>query len=117
MHLQNVEAAPQVGRFDGDLAIKPTRAQQRGIEYVWPVGGGDQDHAATYVEAIHLDEQLVEGLLAFIVAAAHSGATVPADGIDLIDEDDGGRVLLRLLEQIADPGGPDTHEHFDEVRT
>ena len=116
MHLQDVEAAPQVGSLDRDLAVEPTRAQQRGIEDVRPVGGGDQDHAAAYVEAVHLDQQLVEGLLALVVAAAHAGATVPADGIDLVDEDDCGRVLLRLLEQIADPGGADTDEHLDEVR-
>ena len=40
------------------------------------------------VEAVHLDEQLVERLLALVVAAAEAGAAVAADGVDLVDEDD-----------------------------
>jgi hypothetical protein len=36
------------------------------------------------------------------MTAAESGAAVAADGVDLIDEDDARRVLLPLLEQVAD---------------
>ena len=115
MHLQDVEAPLRSGASTGDLAVEPAGPQQRRVEHVGPVGGGDQDHAAAYVEAVHLDQQLVQGLLALVVPAAHAGATVPADGIDLVDEDDRGRVLLGLLEQVADSGGADTDEHLDEV--
>ena len=38
-----------------------------------------------------------------------------ADRVDPVDEDDAGRVLLALFEQIADVGGTDTDEHLDEV--
>src|SRR5947207_526242 len=48
---------------------------------------------------------------------AEPGATVAADGVDLVDEDDGRRAALGLLEQVADPGGADADEHLDEVRT
>ena len=41
-----------------------------------------------HVEAVHLDEQLVERLLALVVAAAEPGAAMTADGVDLVDEDD-----------------------------
>ena len=51
------------------------------------------------------------------MAAAHPCATVPADGIDLVDEDDRRRVFLGLLEKIANPRRTDADEHFDEVRT
>src|SRR3712207_7646051 len=57
-------------------------------EDVRPVGRGDQDDAALGVEAVHLDQQLVERLLTLVVTAAHAGAAVPADGVDLVDEDD-----------------------------
>ncbi len=39
-----------------------------------------------------------------------------ADGVDLVDEDDAGRVLLGLLEQVAHARGADADEHLDEVR-
>ena len=38
------------------------------------------------------------------------------DRVDLIDEDQAGGQLLPLLEEVSDPGGPDTHEELDEVR-
>ena len=107
--------ALQVRAVDRDLPVEAAGAQQRRVEDVGPVGGGDQDDAALDVEAVHLDEQLVEGLLALVVAAAEAGAAVPADGVDLVDEDDGRGVGLGLLEQVADPGGADADEHLDEV--
>ena len=109
-------AAVEVGGVDLDLAVEAPGPQQRGVEDVGPVGRGDQDHAAADVEAVHLDQQLVEGLLALVVAAAHAGAAVSADGVDLVDEDDGRRVLLGLLEQVTDARGADADEHLDEVR-
>ncbi len=113
--LQDLVAAGEVGGVDADLAVEAARAQQRGVEDVGPVGGRDQDHAAAHVEAVHLDEQLVEGLLALVVTAAHAGAAVAADGVDLVDEHDGRGVLLGLLEQVADPRGADADEHLHEV--
>ena len=108
-------ATGQVGGVDLDLPVEAAGPQQRGVEHVGPVGRGDQDHAAADVEAVHLDQQLVERLLALVVTAAHAGAAVAADGVDLVDEDDRRGVLLGLLEQVADAGGADADEHLDEV--
>ncbi|GAA3298777.1 hypothetical protein GCM10020295_35220 [Streptomyces cinereospinus] len=109
--------ALHVRAVDGDLPVEAAGAQQRRVEDVGPVRRGDEDHAALDVEAVHLDEQLVEGLLALVVAAAEAGAAVAADRVDLVDEDDGRGVRLGLLEQVTDPGGTDTDEHLDEVGT
>ena len=79
------------------------------------VGGGDQDHAFVGLEAVHLDQQLVERLLALVVAAAEAGAAMAADRVDFVDEDDAGRVLLGLLEHVAHAARADAHEHLDEV--
>src|SRR5215471_874014 len=37
------------------------------------------------------------------------------DRIELIDEDDAWRLLLRLLKQVAYAGRPDADEHLDEL--
>ena len=116
VHPQDALAAVQVGLGHHDLPVEAAGPQQRRVEDVGTVGGGDQDHAALDVEAVHLDQQLVQGLLALVVAAAEAGPAVPADRVDLVDEDDGRGVGLGLLEQVADPGGADTDEHLDEVR-
>ncbi len=51
------------------------------------------------------------------MTAAETGATMAADRVDFVDEDDAGRVLLRLLEHVAHARSADADEHFDEVGT
>ena len=113
--LEDLLAAAQVGAVDDDAAVEAAGPQQRRVEHVRAVGRGDEDDALVRVEAVHLDEQRVQRLLALVVAAAEARAAVPADGVDLVDEDDAGRVLLALLEEVADARGADADEHLDEV--
>ena len=108
-------AAGHVGPIDQHVAIETAGPQQGGIERFGPVGGAHHDHAAVGVEAVHLDEQRVERLLAFVVAADVAAAAGLAQGVELVDEDDAGRLLLGLLEHVAHAGGADADEHFDEV--
>ncbi len=98
-----------------DLAVEAAGTQQGGVEHVGAVGGGDQDDALVRFEPVHLDEELVEGLLALVIAPAQACAAMAAHRVDLVDEDDAGRVLLALLEHVAHPRGADTHEHLDEI--
>ncbi len=89
--------------------------EQRGIENVLAVGGGDDDDAALGFEAVHLDEELVECLLALFMAQRTATAAA-AHGVQLVDEDDAGLVAAGFLEQAAHAGGADTGIHLDEVR-
>lgn len=99
------------------MPVEAAGAQQRRVESLGPVGRGQDNDAAGLVEAVHLGEELVEGLLAFVVAAQPgSPAATAADGVDLVDEDDRGGPFARLGEQVAHPGGPDTDEHLHERR-
>ena len=114
--LEDLRAALAVRPVDGDLTVEAAGAQQGGIEDVGPVGGRDHDDVVLGLEAVHLHEELVERLLALVVAAAEAGAAMAADRVDLVHEDDAGRVLLGLLEEVAHARGADADEHLDEVR-
>ena len=102
VHLEDALAADDVRVRHDDLPVETAGTQQRRVEHVGPVGRGDEDDALIRLEAVHLDQQLVQRLLALVIAAAEAGAAVTADRVDLIDEDDAGRVLLGLLEHVAD---------------
>jgi hypothetical protein len=93
------------GRHD-NLAVETAWTQQRRVEHVGTVGRRNQDHALIGLEAVHLDQQLVERLFALVIAAAKACATMAADGVDFIDEDDARRVLLGLLEHVAHTDAP-----------
>src|SRR5260370_711934 len=110
-------AALAVRAVQGGVRVDAARSEQGGVEHVRPVRRRDDEPVGVRVEAVHLDEQLVQGLLALVVAAAKPGATLASDGVDLIDEDDAGRVLLGLVEQVAYAARADADEHLDQLRT
>ena len=116
MDAEDFFAAFHVGQIDGDLAIETARAQQRGIENVRAVRRRDDDDAFLRIEAVHLDEQRVQRLLALVVSAADTVAAMAADRVDFVDENDARRGLLALLEHVAHAAGADADEHLDEIR-
>ena len=120
-HLAHVDvedllASAHVGQGHVHLAVEPARAQQCGVEDVGPVGRRHHDHADIGLEAVHLDQHLVQGLFALVVATAQTGTAVPPDRVDFIDEDDAGRALLGLVEHVAHTRRTDTDEHLDKIR-
>ena len=115
MDVEDLQSAGVIGAVDGDLAIKTARTHQRSIENIRPVGGRHDDDAGVAFKAIHLRQELVEGLLPLVVATAKAGTTLTTNGVDLVNEDDAGGIFLGLLEQIAHTAGTDADEHFDEL--
>ncbi len=107
-------AAAHVGPVDDDAAVETPRPQQRRVEDVRTVGGGQDDDVGVGVEAVHLDQNLVERLLALVVGTTQAGATLAADGVDLVNKNDTRAVPLGLLEQVAYAAGADADEHLDE---
>ena len=117
MNLEDLLPAQDVRIGHNDLTVEAARPQQRRIQNVGTVGGGDQDDALIGLEPVHFHQQLIERLFALVIAAAKPGAAMASNGIDFIDENDAGRVLLALFEHIADAAGADADEHLDEVGT
>ena len=115
MNPEDSLASLHVGEVDHHLTVEAPRAQECRIEDVGTVGRGKEDDPLVGLEPVHLDQQRVQGLLPLVVATAQPGATVPSHGVDLVDEDDAGRVRLPLLEEVADPGRTHSHEHFHEI--
>ena len=117
MHAQNLLAALYVRTVDRNLAVKTAGTQQRRIQNVRAVGGGDQDDRLALLKTVHLDQQLVERLLALVVTAAQTGSALTSHGINLIDKDDRRGLGLGLLKEVAHTAGADAHEHLDKVGT
>ena len=93
MHLEDLPPALDVGLLYRDLAIEPTRPQQRLVENVRAVSAREDHHVGGGREAVHLHQKLVERVFALVVAAAEAAlAALPAHGVDLVDEDDARRV-------------------------
>ena len=96
MDLEDRFAVVHVGEIEDDAAVEAARAEERRIKNVRAVRCGKDDDARVAVEAVHLDEDLVQRLFALVIAAAHAGAALAADGVDLIYKEDRGRGALGL---------------------
>ena len=114
MHSEDGFTALQVGQLHDDAPIETPRPKQRLIQTLRPVGGRENDNTLCGIEAIHLCEQLIEGLLALVVAYGTVAAL--SYGINLIDKDDARCLLRRLTEQVAHLGSTHTHEHLHKFR-
>ena len=104
-----------VRRVDHHLAVEAAGPQQGLIQDLGAVGGRQENDADVGLEAVHLDQELVEGLFALVVDRSEMHAPLAPDGVQFVDEDDAGGLLLGLLEQVADPRRPHAHEHFHKV--
>merc|ERR1719456_357817 len=102
MNLEDLNPSSLVRQVDGDAAVEAARSQQSVVEDVGAVRRGDDDHARVPREAVHLRQDLVESLFSLVVGReATTRRSLPANRVDLVDEDDARRVLLRVCEQGA----------------
>ena len=62
-----------------------------------------------------LDEDLVQGLLSFVVTAAQACAAMATNGVYFVHEHDAGGVPLGLVKEVAHTSGANADEHLDEL--
>ena len=117
MNFQDLFTTTNIRQTNDNLTVETARTQQCRVQNVRTVSRGDNDDTFVTFKAVHLNQHLVQGLLTLIVTTAKTGATLAADGIDFIDEDDARRCFLSLFEHVAYTRRADTDEHFYEVRT
>ena len=111
-------AAGLVRRLDGDPAVEAARAEERRVEDLGTIRRREHDHVRAGLEPVHLRQDLVQRLLALVVTAADAADAASAgasDRVELVDEDDRGSALLRLLEQVAHARGADADDRLDEL--
>src|SRR5579875_1349090 len=94
MHLENGDAPANIRPVKHHLAIEATWTQKRGIEHIGAIGRGDDNHIGIGIKAIHLYQDLVQGLLAFVVRTSEARTALASHRVDLIYEHDAGAVAL-----------------------
>ena len=115
MDLQDLLPALDVGQAHIDLPVEPAGTQQGGVQDILAVGGRHDDDALVAGKAVHLHQQLVQGLLALVVAAAQACAALTAYRVDLVDEHDGRGFLLGLVKEVADTAGAHAYVQLHKV--
>ena len=115
MDRQDGFAAAEIREIDKDLSVETTWAQQGRIQHVGPVRCPNHYHARLAIKAIHLHQEGIKRLLAFVVTTANPRTALAADGVDFIDKDNTGSQLTRLLKGVPHARGTHADKHLDEV--
>ena len=115
MHFQNLFTAHHIGVRNDHLTVKAAGTQQRRVKNIRTVGCGNQDHTFVRLKTIHFDKHLVERLLTLVIATTKSGATMPTNRINFIDENNTGSILLSLFEHVTNTARTDTNKHLDKI--
>ena len=101
-----------------NLAVETSCTKQRLIQDIGAVSSCQDNNTAVGTETVHFSKQLVQRVLAFVIAVhIYIFATGAADGIDLVDKYDTRSFLFCLTEQVTYAGSTYADEHFYEVRT
>mmetsp|Transcript_2572 Transcript_2572/g.4000 ORF Transcript_2572/g.4000 Transcript_2572/m.4000 type:complete len:321 (-) Transcript_2572:551-1513(-) len=117
VHAQDSGTALEIGKIDCDLTIEASRTEKCVIKNIKPVRGSNGDNTRIAIETIHLDQNLIQCLLTFIVTSSESCSALTSNGIDLINEDDARRVLLGLVEHITHTRSSNTNKHLYKFGT
>ena len=111
VHVEDLAAALEVGRRDEDLPVEAAGAQQRRVELVEQVGGGDHDDlVAAAKPSSSTSSWLSVWSFSPEMSLPRVAPTASSSSMKMI----AGRLLARLAEQPPDARRAEAGEHLDE---
>ena len=100
MNFQYCFTVVDIGRVEHDAAVKPPRAQKRGIENIRSVGCRNHNNIVFSLKSIHLDKNLIERLFALVMPSSKSGTALSSHRINLVDKDNCRGIFLCGFKEV-----------------
>lgn len=99
--LENLKTTGRVGNTNINFAIETAETSEGRVDGVGAVSGSHDDNVGARLHAVHEGQELGDDTaLDFTVGLV----TLGSNGVDFVNEDDGGRVLLSLFKGLAQVG-------------
>src|SRR6266480_5271550 len=117
MHFEDSKTPTNIRLIKHDLAIKTPGTHERRVKHIRTVCGRDDHNVGLLIKAIHLNQQLVERLLAFVVAPGARIVSLAAYRVYLVDKEDARHMFFGLFEKVTHPRSSNADEHFHEFRS
>ena len=116
VNLQDRLTSLQVRALHDDPSVKAAGTKECLIQDLRAVRCAQDQDSLGRVKPVHLREELVQGLFSFFIASAVLRVTASADRIDLINENNAGRVFRCFAEKVPDTGCADADIELNEIR-
>src|SRR6266699_6885765 len=117
MHFEDSKTPTDIRLIKHDLAIKTPGTHERRVKHIRTVCGRDDHNVGLLIKAIHLNQQLVERLLAFVIASGARIVSLAAYRVYLVDKDDARHMFFSFFEKVTHPCCPNPDEHFHKFRS
>ena len=114
---QDIKPVAAVRKLYDDTAVKAAGAHECRVQNIGAVRCRHHDHLFVRLKTIHLDQNLVEGLFALVVAPADPRATHAADRVYLVNENNRGSRALGGQKQIPNAGCTHPDKHLNKFRS
>lgn len=83
VHLENLLSTLEIRQINLDQSVESTRTSQGLIKYFFLVGRCKYDNIGISVEAVHLDQKLVESSISLVIASTVSCSSYVKKNIHL----------------------------------
>lgn len=117
MHHEYLLPALYIRQINLNKPIKSSRTGESWIQDIFLVSSSKDNHIWIRLKTIHLDKQLIQCVISFVIASTKASRSFLPDCIDLVNEDNGWGCFSGLCEQIAHPLSTNSYIHFDELTT
>mmetsp|Transcript_81146 Transcript_81146/g.238450 ORF Transcript_81146/g.238450 Transcript_81146/m.238450 type:complete len:242 (-) Transcript_81146:145-870(-) len=117
MHLEDGSAALHVGWVHLDLSVEAARADKCLVKDVCPVSRCENHNPVVPLKAVHLCEELVDGLLALVIPLAKARTALTAHRVNLIDEYYAWSRLLGICEEVTHSSCADPSKDLHKLRS
>mmetsp|Transcript_11276 Transcript_11276/g.11320 ORF Transcript_11276/g.11320 Transcript_11276/m.11320 type:complete len:211 (-) Transcript_11276:468-1100(-) len=111
MNFENLDSSFQIRHPEFNLSVQPPGPGEGGVEGVGSVGGHEDLHVASGLEAVQLVHNLQHGPLDLTVPIPKASSS---HGIDLIKENDAGLLLPSHLEDFSHHPSPFSNVALDK---
>mmetsp|Transcript_38871 Transcript_38871/g.99305 ORF Transcript_38871/g.99305 Transcript_38871/m.99305 type:complete len:370 (-) Transcript_38871:1412-2521(-) len=113
--LEDVEARGMVREGDVDELVQTTRTHERGVDDVGPVGRSDDEYVLLLAHPVHLRKHLVHHAVPSAACVAARAAARACDRVELVEEEDAGGRLPRLVKDLPDVALRLAEPHGEEL--
>ncbi len=86
MNLKNRLSSPNIGFGNGYGSVKSFWSSKGWIQNIRSVGCRQDNYISSLIKTIHLNENLIQGLLSFVMAMAEARTPMTTDSINFINK-------------------------------
>lgn len=99
-----------------EMKVEKERKKERRIKKVGKVGGRNKDDRLIGLKKVNIEKKMIESMLEIVIEEEKKGEKMKEKRIDLIDEDNEGRIIIGMLKNIEEEDWEEKEENLKEVR-